>query len=210
MCDRIVQDAADEKTSLRAIYADRQVGDTFEFGRYPQGANGEVEPIIWRVLRLDSDSLLVIAEDGLDARPYNEEQIDITWEDCTLRSWLNEEFFYKAFNEQEQSLIKTSHLSNNAGPSTYDRIFLLSADEVEAFFADSGDRVCQPTGYAVEQCADVYHNPYDEYDGNAWWWLRSRGCDSYYAVIVYYVGDLCNYGVRINGGSVRPALRLAI
>ena len=34
---------------------------------------------------------------------------DINWADCTLRRWLNGEFFNKAFNEQEQSLIKTSY-----------------------------------------------------------------------------------------------------
>ncbi len=88
---------------------DKQVSDRFEFGRYPQGANGEVEPITWRVLQRNSDSLLVIAEQGLDAKPYNEEFCDITWADCTLRRWLNGEFFNKAFNEQEQSLIKTSY-----------------------------------------------------------------------------------------------------
>ena len=90
-------------------YANKQVGDRFEFGRYPQGANGEVWPITWRVLQRNSNGLLVIAEQGLDAKPYNEEFCDITWADCTLRRWLNGEFFNKAFNEQEQSLIKTSY-----------------------------------------------------------------------------------------------------
>ncbi|MBQ7529976.1 serine/threonine protein kinase, partial [bacterium] len=86
--------------------ASKRVGDRFEFGRYPQGPNGEVRPITWRVLRRDSDGLLVIAEMGLDAKPYNEEEVGvITWSDCTLRRWLNSEFYEKAFNQQEQFLI---------------------------------------------------------------------------------------------------------
>ncbi len=130
-------------------YVDAQVGDRVSFGRYPQGPNGEVEPIIWRVLKRDSDGFPVISEKGLDAKPYNKKLVDITWADCTLRRWLNEEFVSMAFNELEQSLIKTSNLSNNAGPRTCDRIFLLSVGEAVKFFADSKDRRAQSTAYAA-------------------------------------------------------------
>ena len=37
-----LKDSAD---SLRAAYANKQTGERFEFGRYPQGENGEVKPI---------------------------------------------------------------------------------------------------------------------------------------------------------------------
>ena len=53
-------------------YANAQVGDRFRFGCYPQVPNGEVKPIVWRVLKRDSDGLLVIAEQGLDCKKYNE------------------------------------------------------------------------------------------------------------------------------------------
>ncbi|MBQ7529510.1 hypothetical protein IJT10_06370 [bacterium] len=108
--------------SLRAVYEDKQVGDRFEFGRYPQGGNGEEKPITWRVLRRDSDGLLVIAEMGLDAKPYHKRDCSITWSDCSLRRWLNDKFYKKAFNDQEQSLIKKTKLANNAGPSTEDNV----------------------------------------------------------------------------------------
>ena len=91
-------------------YANKQVGDRFEFGRYPQGPNGEIKPIVWRVLHRDSKSLLVISERALDAKPYNKKKCDITWADCTLRRWLNNEFVKKAFTEQELSLIQTSKI----------------------------------------------------------------------------------------------------
>ncbi|MBQ7528919.1 hypothetical protein IJT10_03330 [bacterium] len=111
-------------------YKNKKVGDSLEFGRYPQGSNGEIKSITWRVLRRYTDSLLIMSEKGLDAKPFNKKKKSITWLDCTLRSWLNNEFYKKSFNEQERSLIKKTVLTNNAGPSTKDYVFLLSSDEV--------------------------------------------------------------------------------
>ena len=142
--------------TLREIYKDKQVGDRFDFGRYPQGSSGEIKPITWRVLRRDSESLLVIAEMSLDCKRYNEKCVDITWADCTLRDWLNDEFYKKAFNEQERSLIKKTALTNNAGPSTEDYVFLLSVDEARSLFADHNDLMCKPTEYAVKNGAWLY------------------------------------------------------
>ncbi|MCR4784115.1 MAG: sel1 repeat family protein [bacterium] len=191
--------------SLRDVYANKRVGEYFEFGRYPQGPNGEIKPITWRVLRRDSNGLLVIAQHGLDAKPYNEERVDITWADCTLRHWLNGEFFNKAFNEQEQSLIKTSNLSNNAGPSTDDRIFLLSIDEATSLFANGDDRITKPVAYAIKNGAGIWGKN-DRWKGNAWWWLRSRDNFSFSAAFVLHDGDVGFYSyVHISYGSVRPA-----
>ena len=220
---------------LRATYANKQVGDRFEFGRYPQGANGEVRPITWRVLRRDSDSLLVISEKGLDTKRYNDVEVSfwksifgsgITWSNCTLRAWLNGEFYGKAFNEQEQSLIKKTIIANNAGPSTEDNVFLLSIDEAKSLFIgcnDSlrdpmefiwsyeyrclacADRICNSTEYAIKNGAWVY-------SGNVWWWLRSRGYNYNRAAFVCSIGKISNEGHYVShiGASIRPALKLAI
>lgn len=187
------------KETLHNAYKDKQVGDRFEFGNYPQGANDEVMPITWRILHHDSDGYLVVAEQGLDCRPYNEQRCSITWAECTLRHWLNNEFFNKAFSPEEQSLIKTANISNNAGPSTDDHIFLLSFDEVESFFADDKDREAKPTAYAIKNnaCTDTV--------GNAWWWLRSRGGISSYAADVYCFGKYYSCYVNEYVVSVRPA-----
>ncbi|MCR4784918.1 MAG: OmpH family outer membrane protein [bacterium] len=184
----------------------KQVGDRFEFGHYPQGANGEVKPITWRILRHNSDGYLVIAEQGLDCKKYNEEYCDITWADCTLRRWLNDEFYKKAFSSEEQSLIKTASICNNAGPSTDDRIFLLSTDEATSFFANDKDREAKPTAYATKNGAYTRSDS-DQWKGNTWWWLRSRGRNSGRAADVYSNGTVHSYGVNVNilDGSVRPA-----
>ncbi|MBQ7502032.1 hypothetical protein IJT93_04870 [bacterium] len=200
-------DCKDVRSQLiTAEYADKRVGERFEFGRYPQGANGEAEPITWRVLRRDSGALLVISEYGLDAKPYNEEFESITWSKCTLRRWLNDEFLQKAFNPQEQSLIKVSSLSNNAGLSADDRVFLLSIDEVKRLFVDEKDRIAKVTAYAAKCGAYTYNE-----DGITWWWLRSRNYDGNYAAFVNLAGVIGSRGlVDRASGSVRPALRIAI
>ena len=197
----VVEELATSTPKIVENYVNAQVGDCFKFGRYPQGQNGEIEPIIWRVLKRNSDSLLVISEKALDAKPYNEEYVKVTWADCTLRRWLNKEFMNKAFSERERSLIKTVNISNNAGPSTKDRVFLLSVDEAQSLFTSYDDRKCESTDYAVKNGAYTYI-------GSAWWWLRSRGSNSYDAASVY--DGFINYGVFRDGGSVRPAFRLAI
>ena len=181
-------------------YAKKRVGERFRFGRYPQGVNDEVKPIIWRVLERDSNSLLVISERGLDAKPYNEKCCDVTWADCTLRRWLNGEFLGKAFSEQEQSLIQTSEIPNNAGLPTEDRIFLLSVDEVSRFLADGNDYACKPTHHAAKNGA------------GSCWWLRSRGHTSCLAAYVYSRSGTYTSGGNVADldGAVRPALRLAI
>ena len=128
--------------------ANNQVGDRLKFGRYPQGINREFEPISWRVLKRYPKSSLVISEKSLDTKPYNKTYCDITWAGYILRPWMNEEFFYRAFSEQEQSLIKIRHLLNDTSSTTDDRVFLLSLDESESLFHCDDERICEPIDYA--------------------------------------------------------------
>lgn len=101
-------------------------------------------------------------------------------------------------------MIKVSSLSNNAGPSTDDRVFLLSIDEAESLFAGDNDRIMKPTAYAIESGAYTF-------GGNAWW-LRSRGNDANGPASVCDVGDIYYDGSYVSNGfgSVRPAFRIAI
>ncbi|MBQ7502812.1 hypothetical protein IJT93_08920 [bacterium] len=186
-----------------AAYADKQVGDRFEFGSYPQGDNGEVKPITWRVLKRESDSLLVISELCLDAEPYNYGKMAVSWSKCTLRRWLNDEFLHKAFSSSEQALIRTSKLDNNAGPATEDLVFLLSEDEAKSLIVNTDGSKAMPTAYAIESGADTY-------DSYAWWWLRSRGSSDDSAARVGSYGNINSYYVNSASGSVRPAFRIAI
>ncbi|MCR4643550.1 MAG: DUF6273 domain-containing protein [Lachnospiraceae bacterium] len=110
------------------------------FGAYEQDgdeSNGP-EPIEWEVLEENGNGTFLVSRYVLDAQPYNTEQTDVTWESCTLRKWLNDEFLNKAFTAEEQARIQITEVTNSDNPasgtpggnSTSDRIFLLSVEEV--------------------------------------------------------------------------------
>ena len=63
------------------------VADTVAFGNYEQG-NGQA-PIEWIVLDRQEDRALLLSKYALDAMSFHEvEDWNVTWADCTLRSWL--------------------------------------------------------------------------------------------------------------------------
>ena len=181
-------------------------GSIVQFGRYETG-NG-IKPIKWRVLE-SSSSLLLITEQAIDCRKYNEECVSVTWETCTLRKWLNEEFISSAFNDMEQDYIKTSPVpapknpqhNTDPGSATEDRVFLLSIEEAVRYFKTDEDRRCKPTYYTVKQGG--YRS-----GENCWWWLRSPGNDSSSAASVSLIGFVDYYGNYVinDYGAVRPAL----
>ncbi len=190
-----------------------KVGDILIFGSYEQDndtGNGR-EPISWLVLAVEDGKMLLIAEENLDCQPYNTEDTDITWENCTLRSWLNNDFVNSAFTPAQQSAIALTDLTNNdnseygtnGGNSTQDKIFLLSIDEANKYFAGDSDRAAKNTAYAKEQGA------YDD-SGMGWWWLRSPGYGADYAACVSLDGSVFEYGddVDCDNDAVRPALWL--
>ena len=205
----IAQEAAE-------ISPDVKVGDIIRFGRYEQDndlSNG-AEAIEWRILAIEDNTALIVSVMGLDAKPYHEPGGDITWEDCTLRSWLNEDFYHTAFNEAERAKIERTHVVNEdnsdystkGGNDTEDDVFLLSIAEAERYFRDSEDRQLKPTKYAKANGAWA-----DSDNGNGWWWLRSPGINQNEAAEVYFDGDfLYIYGSDVNfdDDSVRPALRI--
>ena len=203
-----------------------KVGDYIYFGSYEQdnnAANGK-EDIEWLVLDKQDDKILVISKYGLDAKPYNKGEKDITWEKCTLRSWLNKDFYNSAFSAYEkQSVFQTTvsadknpEYSTDPGNSTTDNVFLLSINEANKYFSSDSARQCAPTDYAIAQGA--YANSNYKIDGKAacWWWLRSPGGFQSLAASVlssgsvYYEGGVfydSDYNiVSFDRACVRPAL----
>jgi len=201
------------KGDLMAAYRDAAPGDLIVFGSYEQDndlTNGQ-EPIEWLVLARDGNRALLLSKYGLDAQPYNEEIAHVTWETCTLRAWLNDDFLNRAFTAEEQRGIVRATVTADKNPSfdttdpgndTRDRVFLLSIEEFEALFATDEARICKPTAYAGEQGAHMYDS------GACFWWLRSPGNNQRRASLVLGVGVVDRYGdgVRNVLGAVRPAL----
>ena len=75
-----------------------KVGDIVYFGTYEQDndtSNGK-EDIEWLVLAKKGNRILVISDKALDRQPYNSSRTRVTWETCTLRKWLNNDFINAA------------------------------------------------------------------------------------------------------------------
>lgn len=188
-----------------------EVGDTVVFGSYEQDgdtANG-AEAIEWVALAKEGDRTLLVSKYALDYQPYNTSHAPVTWEDCTLRSWLNGSFLSTAFTEDERALIDDTRVTNAdngeydtpGGNPTVDKVFLLSIDEAEGYFSSDGDRVCTATAHAKDQGTWTGSN-------NTFWWLRSPGDASDNAACVGETGLVVASFWPVDCGfiAVRPAL----
>ncbi len=173
------------------------------------------ERIKWRVLRVNGSTMFVVADKGLDCKDYNEEYTSVTWETCTLRNWLNNDFYGTAFSSSEQGAIISQTVVNEDNPyynieggnNTWDKVYLLSISEVmnpdygfcEDFSTYSVSRRVKASDYAHARGA--YISTSSNYAGNCGWWLRSPGNHAYYAA------DVSNNGyVYRTGNSVSSSL----
>lgn len=214
-------DAREQPDLLKAA------GGYVTFGSYPQTTEGtDSTPIEWLVLEYDAEngSALLLSRYGLDAKPFNAERADITWENCTLRTWLNAEFFQNAFTPEEQSAILLTDVDNSpiqkkisrdsnitGGNDTRDRVFLLSfRDTFTVYFKNPEDRICAATDYAVSQGAGTNSGSGRTVDGRqaAEWWTRSPGDEQDAMLTAGYTGEYWRAGVDCVDNCVRPAIRV--
>lgn len=211
------RDSAEKlKSAKQAQIKNAKVGDIVYFGTYEQDndtSNGK-ENIEWRVLAKENSRVLVISDKALDCQPYNSSRTRVTWETCTLRKWLNNDFINAAFSAEERAKIPTVTVSADKNPSystspgnnTTDKVFLLSITEVNKYFSSDSAWQCRGTAYCYAQGA------YKAGNGNCWWWLRSPGYTQSSAANVYDGGDVFELGNYVFSGlnAVRPAMWISI
>ena len=190
-----------------------EFGDEITFGRYEQDnifADG-AEPLVWRVLTEKDGKVLLLSKYGLDYKKYNETAANMTWENCDLRAWLNDEFMSTAFNEAEAALIQEVENINSRNPvyyteggnNTLDRVFLLSIDEINLYLPVMTDRLCVTSAYLDSTPISTRDNGYVQ------WWLRSPGDSNEKAALVSYGGIMGQDGNDIYiSHAIRPALWL--
>jgi len=220
-------------SAFMMVQADVEAGSCITFGSYEQDndpANG-AEPIEWLVLETDGSKALLLSHYGLDVQPYNVTYVDVTWETCTLRAWLNSDFLGSAFTAEEQAAILMTDIDNSdsqgydftriydyaekvtGGNDTQDQIFLLSYAEVSKYFRvtykndrNTPPRVA-PTEYALQKGAGTnVKTKTAEKELSGWWWLRSPGTVQSYAARVCNDGSLGLDYVSNTVSCVRPAL----
>lgn len=197
---------------------------------YPQTKDGtDSTPIEWLVLDYDAEKnrALLISRYGLELKPYNTRETSITWEKCSLRTWLNQLFITKAFDISEQAAILLTKVDNSSiqgynkwsasgGKTTQDKIFLLSLAEANKYFDVTIDNDynkkarIHETDYATQQDPDPYISDYLTEDGMdaTVWWLRSPGFEQERAAFVNCAGSFGAEFVSRKDVAVRPAFWL--
>lgn len=197
----------------KANVSDAKVGSIVTFGTYTEEFDTlEKSKIVWRVLAKEDDRILVISTRIIDAMPYhNVSDVDVTWETCSLRKWLNSAFINSAFNSAEKKLIiesevlaeKASYSDTDPGNNTKDKIFLLSESEFEKYLHSDGS--CFATNYATEKTAEGYYTHLYS------WWLRSPGANPYSASDVFIsTSDVDSTYAAYSHNGVRPAMWISL
>lgn len=163
------------------------VGDVVQFGDYS-----------WTITKKYKNTYTLFCCVSLPKRPYSEKTQDLTWENSTLRKWLNETFYSEFSDGCRELIIKThnqnpDHAGAIGGNDTEDYIYLYSLEEI------------QELDESLRKCAASY-------------WLRSPGlnqCDA--AVVGGSGGMMIENGKIYSGGQnaskdcgVRPVLQINI
>ena len=200
-----------QKTASTCLDNACSIGDTLVFGTWDN------KPIQWRIIDKDiyNHRYMLLAMDVLGKRPYHTTYSSVTWEDSTIRSWLNgynpynnsagvdyrsDNFISRAFTSKERSQIPKVKVVNDnntqygsvGGRDTEDYVFLLSINEVNALL---------PLQYNM--CSKI--------NCELCWWLRSPGYNASAAAYVLPRGTIEPNGNEVNKdllGGVRPALWL--
>ncbi len=92
-------------------------------------------------------------------KPYHDKWVEVTWETCALRNWLNNTFYTGVFSSSERDrIIKTTVYADpnpteysDSGNATEDKIFILSIAEANYYFAGNLERMSEVTQYAARQ-----------------------------------------------------------
>ena len=198
------------------------VGDSVTMGAYYDESDAATAPLTWTVIKAEKHRALIIADKCIDYVPFEttayKSGSTVNWENSSIRSWLNGDFYSQTFSDAEKASILNGGAEDTVAISTaangmtdlgacadtYDKVFLLSADEAEALFAKNGDRKAAATAYAETKGARVK-------EGNAAWWLRTMGEDNNRAAVVLHDGTISYAGYHVNFGSaaVRPCMWIA-
>ena len=197
------------------------IGQAMPFGGYN-----------WRILDIKNNAALIITEYIIEQRAYHDVYKDITWAGCSLRKYLNGEFYDK-FNTTDKSRIipvinknpDNQWYGSKGGADTQDSVFLLSIEEVCKYFGDSRSKL-QNRGknqrYWFQRKDENNSKRITRLEGkkwSTWWWLRSPGRVNVKAVYIHGDGNIGIQGNNILKGNisdgeckggVRPALWLKL
>lgn len=163
----------------------------------------------WYILENKDGRKLLLSKYIYEIMPYCKEARPVTWETSDLRAYLNGEFIWKTFSDDEKACILTVRNETRSngkygisgGNPTEDRVFLLSAEECELYLGGFGDLMAGRTVLGRG-------------DEKIWWHLRTPGEAADVNACVDQSGMIDYHGMsdslNIPEGGVRPAMWVKI
>lgn len=200
----------------KQLFEEAEIGSRIIFGTYEQDNNttNGSEYLEWQILDKTDGKILLITRYGIDTWQFDYKNKYSNWEKCTLRMWLNTDFYATAFTENEQGMIAETlvkaegnpNWDSDPGPDTVDKVFILSISEAERYFDSPETRSCQLTPYARHWSA------YQSDNRTCWWWLRNPGSSTQKACYVIAAGYISKDGDNVSAyrTTVRPAIWLTL
>ncbi len=192
------------------------IGEMEQDGRYE-----EIEPIEWLILEVDGDRALVISRYGLANLPFNTNSAGQTWENCSLRDWLNGKFFDTVFSTREKQAILYAEVDESEeqccadypparlGGSTRDRVFVLSYAEMERLLPDPLARLCAPTVTTLADGSNKSDGISVDGRRTCWYWLRSPAFKNN-VCCVNWDGTIVTSYISHTFGVVRPCMWVSL
>ena len=139
--------------------------------------------IEWIVLDVSNETMFLITREIIEKRPFHESYESVTWESCSLRAYLNNEFIER-FRPDELARMAR-------GSERNDKVFLLSVEEASLYFSSDSERI-----------SHFHSTP-------RWWYLRTAGIGNH-AAFVDKGGAINTHGCRVDNPhcGVRPAINI--
>ena len=146
----------------------------------------------WLIVDKKGSKFLMVKSEPVSGYPYNDRDMDVTWEESTIRAFLNSEFMDMAFYPEMKETFVDAKITvadnekyNTKGrKSTTDKIFLLNANQAEKY---------------KSMLSNFLRD----------WWLIGPGGTQNTAQFVSY-GNVMDYGYCVNTTkiNIRPAFWL--
>ena len=115
-----LDDYKNSKDRIEQIYNKFATGGEIYFGTY----KGNTIP--WTILKTEQDRMLLITKDSVEKIAFNDEVKNITYENSTIRDWLNSDFINDFSTGQEERILKQTENSD-------DGIFILNKEEYDVY-----------------------------------------------------------------------------
>ena len=219
--EEVGADAASYVEGDAEAFAALSAGDTILFGRYDQDNDPEngAEGIEWIVLDVRDGTATLMTRYVLDARAFNGLGMYLSWDECSLRQWLNGAFLNDSFTEEERAVIRQTTVTADVNPmypdaetgaDTEDRVYLLSINEAAEYFGNISIAPGLPTRTAVAN--GIYVSNTVGSIGTTTWWLRTTGGYDDRAAYIHSSNELNGNGDE-NGctdNGIRPVINVDV